>query len=218
MFDFRRLRSPIIQAPMAGGINTPELVAASINAGVVGSFAFAYSSTEQISKDIKAARSLIHSDAQGALNCNFFVVPENFEASAQDSEKALNALKSLEFAGNLELNLPGPPYFPNLESQLESVWKDPPDILTFHFGVPDQAILNQARSMNIKVGMTATPAQEAEKVEKAGGDFIVAQGIEAGGHRGVFQPDGEDKKLKTLAFIKMLTGSSKLPLWPQAGS
>ena len=105
MFDFRRLRSPIIQAPMAGGINTPELVAASINAGVVGSFAFAYSSPEQISKDIKAARSLIHSDAQGALNCNFFVVPENFEASAQDSEKALNALKSLEFAGNLELNL-----------------------------------------------------------------------------------------------------------------
>ena len=50
--------------------------------------------------------------------------------------------------------------------------------------------------MNIKVGMTATSAQEAEKVEEAGGDFIVAQGIEAGGHRGVFQPDGEDKKLK----------------------
>ncbi|MEC8478966.1 MAG: nitronate monooxygenase, partial [SAR324 cluster bacterium] len=141
---------------MAGGINTPELVAASINAGVVGSFGFAYSSPEQILRDIKAARNLIHSDAQGALNCNFFVVPENFEASAQDSEKALNALKSLEFAGNLELNLPGPPYFPNLESQLEPVWKDPPDILTFHFGVPDQAILSQARSMNIKVGMTAT--------------------------------------------------------------
>ena len=217
MFDFRRLRSPIIQAPMAGGINTPELVAASINAGVVGSFGFAYSSPEQISRDIKAARSLIHSDAQGALNCNFFVVPENFEASAQDSEKALNALKSLEFAGNLELNLPGPPYFPNLESQLESVWKDPPDILTFHFGVPDQAILSQARSMNIKVGMTATSAQEAEKVEKAGGDFIVAQGIEAGGNRGVFQPDGEDKKLKTLELIKMLTGSSKLPLVAAGG-
>ena len=47
MFDFRRLRSPIIHAPMAGGINTPELVAASINAGVVGSFGFAYSSPEQ---------------------------------------------------------------------------------------------------------------------------------------------------------------------------
>ena len=86
---------------MAGGINTPELVAASINAGVVGSFAFAYSSPEQILKDIKAARSLFHSNAQGVLNCNFFVAPENFEASAQDSEKALNALKSLEFAGNL---------------------------------------------------------------------------------------------------------------------
>ena len=48
MFDFRRLRSPIIHAPMAGGINTPELVAASINAGVVGSIGFAYSSPEQI--------------------------------------------------------------------------------------------------------------------------------------------------------------------------
>ena len=65
--------------------------------------------------------------------------------------------------------------------------------------------------------MTATSAQEAEKVEKAGGDFIVAQGIEAGGHRGVFQPEGEDKKLKTLALIKMLTGSSKLPLVAAGG-
>ena len=100
---------------------------------------------------------------------------------------------------------------------MESVWKDPPDILTFHFGVPDQAILSQARSMNIKVGMTATSAQEAEKVEEARGDFIVAQGIEAGGHRGVFQPDGEDKKLKTRELIKMLTGSSKLPLVAAGG-
>mgnify|MGYP005730438261 FL=1 len=100
---------------------------------------------------------------------------------------------------------------------MESVWKDPPDIFTFHFGVPDQAILSQARSMNIKVGMTATSAQEAEKVEKAGGDFIVAQGIEAGGNRGVFQPDGEDKKLKTRELIKMLTGSSKLPLVAAGG-
>ena len=83
MFDFIRLRSPIIQAPMAGGINTPELVSASINAGVVGSFGFAYSSPVQISKEIKAARSLIHSDAHGALNCNFFVLPENLEVSAQ---------------------------------------------------------------------------------------------------------------------------------------
>ena len=78
MFEFRRLKSPIIQAPMAGGINTPELVAASINAGVVGSFAFVYSSPEQISNDIKAARSLIHSDAHGALNCNFFCSPRKF--------------------------------------------------------------------------------------------------------------------------------------------
>ena len=101
MFDFRRLRSLIIQAPMAGGINTPELVAASINAGVVGSFAFAYSSPEQISKDIKAARNLIHSDAQGALNCNFFVAPENFEASAQDSEKALDPSSPLNLQGIL---------------------------------------------------------------------------------------------------------------------
>jgi len=90
-------------------------------------------------------------------------------------------------------------------------------MLTFHFGVPDQAILSQARSKNIKVGITATSAQEADKVEKARGDFIVAQGIEAGGHRGVFQPDGEDKKLKTRELIKMLTGSSKLPLVAAGG-
>ena len=55
MFEIQKLKHPIIQAPMAGGLNTPELVSSVINAGAVGSFGFAYSSPEKISKDITAA-------------------------------------------------------------------------------------------------------------------------------------------------------------------
>ena len=73
MFDFSKLKHPIIQAPMAGGINTPEMVSAAINAGAVGSYGFAYSSPGKISEDINAARNLRNAETQGALNCNFFV-------------------------------------------------------------------------------------------------------------------------------------------------
>lgn len=124
MFDCSRLKHPIIQAPMAGGTNTPEMVSAVINNGAVGSYGFAYSSPEQISNDLQAARRLMNPDAQGALNCNFFVFPETMEASPEDLEEALSTLKSIDFCKNIDLPVPEPPYHQNLDAQLEEIWKD----------------------------------------------------------------------------------------------
>ncbi|MCH2300883.1 MAG: nitronate monooxygenase, partial [SAR324 cluster bacterium] len=84
------------------------------------------------------------------------------------------------------------------------------------FGDP-ASFAARAKSAGVPVICQVQTLAHARSAVAAGADFIVAQGIEAGGHRGVFQPDGEDKKLKTLALIKMLTGSSKLPLVAAGG-
>merc|ERR1711907_370253 len=75
---------------------------------------------------------------------------------------------------------------------LESVWTHRPDLLTFHFGLPKPLWVQRAHELGISVGATATCLAEAEKIEAAGLDFIVAQGVEAGGHRGTFDPDAEN--------------------------
>lgn len=209
--NFSQLAKPlIIQAPMAGGSNTPELVAAVANAGGIGSFGFSYSKAEKIGADLQAVRKLSPS---GVINANFFIFPEVYsevklpDQSAQDL--ALNALEKVEVDGQQlpgELEIPLAPFCPDVDELLEPVWEHRPNILTFHFGIPKPIWVNRAHELGITVGASATCVREAEQVQAAGLDFIVAQGIEAGGHRGTFDPDGaHDEKLMCGELVKQLS-------------
>jgi nitronate monooxygenase len=172
----------IIAAPMNGGINNAHFAAAVINAGGIGSFGFTYHTKEAIERDITATRAL----CQGPINANFFVY-DNIEVPTEaDIRSAVNDLKLRMTVGNEQIKVPKPPYHLELNEQIEGVWKMKPEILTFHFGIPDAAILLEAKRLNICVGITATSLEEAHSIEESGADFIVAQGIEAGGHRGMF--------------------------------
>ena len=168
---------------MAGGITTPELVAAVSNAGGIGSFGFAYSNSEIIDRDITSVRKL----TSGPINANFFVFSKPDIPRQEDFRFAIDALNNLP----LDLQMPyeefHEPYFPSLNEQLEPVWIHKPQILTFHFGLPPKLILEKAQNLGIIVGITATNLLEAEQIQKFGADFIIAQGIEAGGHRGTFE-------------------------------
>ena len=73
-------------------------------------------------------------------------------------------------------------------------------------------MIEKAHSLGIAVGITATSLKEAKAGEKAGADFIVAQGIEAGGHRGIFNPDEEDEKLSAIDLTKLLVGNCSIPV------
>ena len=127
-------------------------------------------------------------------------------------QKALEALKNLPLEGEYSLSLPQTPFYPDLEEQLKPVWEHCPDILTFHFGVPSPSIMTRARSLRIAVGITATSLKEAKVIEKVGADFIVAQGIEAGGHRGIFNPADADEKLTTIELTKQLVRECSIPV------
>ncbi len=186
---------------MAGGINTPELVAAVANAGAIGSFGFAYSSPEAIDQDLSAARQL----TGRLINANFFVFPEVRLPSADQCTAAVETLNSLDLVIDGDYEMPVPPFCPSLEAQLEPLWRNKPDLLTFHFGLPAPSVLDQAHDLGMLVGVTATSVDEALQIQAAGADFIVAQGFEAGGHRGTFSVTAEgDRQLPTLALLESL--------------
>jgi nitronate monooxygenase len=208
-FDFSQLQCPVIQAPMAGGINTPALAAAVANAGGVGSFGFAYSSPEKISADLRATQAL----TTGPLNANFFVFQPVALPDAAQQAAALAAFTALGLPEDCVLRVPQAPFYPDLDSLLVPVWQHRPALLTFHFGIPPASVLQQAKALEIAVGITATSLAEAQQIEAAGADFIVAQGIEAGGHRGTFEPEGDadtDWPLDTL--LSVLTAHCRLPI------
>lgn len=208
MFNFSRLEVPIIQAPMAGGINNPKLASAVANYGGVGSFGFAYSTPQKISEDLVATRAL----TKGPINANFFVFSVVDLPSQAIQAQATEALRALPFEGDYSLAIPQSPFYPDIEEQLNPVWEHCPEIVTFHFGIPPLRAIEKAHSLGIVVGITATNVQEAQMIEKAGADFIVAQGIEAGGHRGMFNPDGADEKLTAIDLTKKLVQHCSIPI------
>ncbi|NQW69463.1 MAG: nitronate monooxygenase [Betaproteobacteria bacterium] len=208
MFNFSKLSIPIIQAPMAGGINNPRLASQVSNAGGVGSFGFSYSTPQKISEDLVATRALTN----GPINANFFVFSPVELPEQAIQEKAIEVIQSLPIEGEYLVSIPEAPFYPDIEEQLHPVWEHCPEILTFHFGIPPLSVIEKAHSLGIAVGITATSLKEAKVGEKAGADFIVAQGIEAGGHRGMFNPDEEDEKLSAIDLTKLLVGNCSIPI------
>ena len=199
---------PIIQAPMAG-VTTPELVAAVSNTGAIGSFGFAYSNAEKIDSDLSEARKL----TDKPINANFFVFPEQHTLSDKDYKIANDVLESLPLTSVTSYQSLSASFPPSLERQLEPIWKHKPEFLTFHFGLPPKHILQRAQSLGMCVGVTATCLEEAKAIQNLGADFVVAQGIEAGGHRGTFSADGKgDQKLTTFGLLKVLNGKCALPI------
>ena len=198
---------------MAGGITTVDLVSAVSNAGGIGSFGFAYSSAEKIATDLKQVKQL----TAGPINANFFIFQEPSEPTKADCHAAISALEAVDIQPETGWHIPSPPYYPDLHEQIEPVWTYKPEILTFHFGLPPQDIFEKAKSLNIKIGITATSAEDVTKVTDAGADFIVLQGYEAGGHRGTFSADAADQKLNSLSLLTLAKSLTKLPLVSAGG-
>jgi nitronate monooxygenase len=213
MFNFAQLALPLIQAPMAGGITTPQLVAAVANHGGVGSFGFAYSTPKKIHTDLLAAQSL----TSGPINANFFVFSPVRLPSDQIQKNAMQALHSLGVGGVRSLSIPAEPFYPSLMDQLEPIWEARPAILSFHFGLPPEGVIEKSHALGIAVGISATSLAEALAIESAHADFIIAQGIEAGGHRGQFDLQAKDEALSTLALTAQLAKHCHIPIVAAGG-
>jgi nitronate monooxygenase len=121
-----------------------------------------------------------------------------------------------------ELGLPPPepvraPYAPDLDAQLRAVEAIRPGVFTWHLGEPPQDCLRRLKSQGVKVGGSATCVAEAERLEALGVDFIIAQGAEAGGHRGSYLRNPYEAMTGTLALVRLIVRKVKTPVVAAGG-
>jgi nitronate monooxygenase len=213
--DFLRdlgIEHPIIQAPMAGGPSTPELVAAVSNAGALGSLGSAYSTPEQIAADIKQIRAL----TDNPFNVNLF-------AGGYTPESPVDAAPMLALLGEIHeaLHLPPPtlPAWPrnSFAEQLQIVLEARPAVFSFTFGIPEPQAMARLKTAGIAIFGTATTVQEGKFLEASGVTAIVAQGAEAGSHRGTFAGPFETAMVPTLELVRSLRAAVSTPIIASGG-
>lgn len=202
---------PVIQAPMAGGATTPELVAAASNGGGLGSTGAAYLKPEDIVKHSRRVREL--TDKPFAINL-FAPLPPPGEP---DASRMLAVLARY----HQELGLAPPPSpkspFPPFEEQVDAVAESGARVFSFTFGIPPAPVLARLRARGMLLAGTATTVREAKLLEAAGVDVVVAQGGEAGGHRGTFAGPFEAALVGTMALVPQMVDAVRLPVVASGG-
>jgi nitronate monooxygenase len=214
LIDRLNLAVPIIQAPMAG-VSTAKLAAEVSNAGGLGSIAVGAMDVRQAERAISEVKSL----TDLPFNVNTFV-----HATPQPDyckEQAWLAWLEPEFV-RLAAEVPK-----SLKPLYKSLHDDPdmlnlledaaPAVVSFHFGLPTAAIIERLHSRGCYLVATATNQREAQAIEAAGLDAIIAQGIEAGGHRGVFDPAAPDDELTTHVLTRLIVNQTELPVIAAGG-
>ncbi|TSH79089.1 nitronate monooxygenase family protein [Pantoea sp. paga] len=208
------LKYPIIQAPMAG-VSTPEMAAAVSNAGVLGSISVGASTPEQAEVMIKKTLSL----TTGPFNVNVFchapvVRSPELERTWIERFREIFDRYDAEMPAELSEIYQS---FHNNEKMMDVLLTAAPAAVSFHFGLPSAAFLQRMKSRGIITLASATSVREALEIEAAGINFIVAQGIEAGGHRGIFSTDCEDHQLSTFTLVQAIRKVTQLPVISAGG-
>jgi len=205
---------PLIQAPMAG-VTTPALAAAVSEAGALGSLGLASASLDQARSMITETQRL----TRKPVNINFFCHrPTTPDHAASQAWLAHLRPMFEEFGATppSELKDIYRP-FPDYQDMLELVLETRPAVVSFHFGLPSQEYIDALKNAGIVLMASATTPAEARQIEAAGIDVLVAQGYEAGGHRGVFEPEKGDAQYGTFALVHMLATQSALPVVAAGG-
>lgn len=212
LMDRLGLVHPIIQAPLAGGGDTPALVAAVAEAGGLGFIGGAYLAPGQIvaaAKDVRARTSR-------PFGVNLFA-PLPAPAMPADPGPAL--ARVAPFFAELGLAppaLPGPPAY-DFDAQLAAALETSAAVFSFTFGIPPPAAIAAARRKGMMLIGTATNVAEARALVEAGVDAVVTQGSEAGGHRGTFAGEFEAGMIGTMALVPQVADAIRVPVIASGG-
>jgi nitronate monooxygenase len=205
---------PIIQAPMAG-VSSPAMAAAVSNAGALGSIGVGATDAEGARAMIAAVRER----SARPFNVNLFChAPAVADAAIEAAWIARLAPLFAEFGVDAPHVL-GEIYrsFVADEAMLQMLLAERPAVVSFHFGLPSESAIRALRDAGILLLASATNLDEARIAAAAGVDAVVAQGWEAGGHRGVFDPDAPDDRLGTMALTRLLVDAIDLPVIAAGG-
>ena len=202
---------PIIQAPMAGGGDTPELVAAVSNAGALGFVGAAYLSPEQIEGTAAAVRT----KTSHPFGINLFA--PQLASDSPSIPKLMLARLGPYYA---ELGLPLPTSSspsPQFDEQLAASLECGASCFSFTFGLLPANAVAQIKARKMFLIGTATTVDEALQLEKSGVDAIVVQGSEAGGHRGTFATDFAQGMVGTIALVPQVVDAVRVPVIASGG-
>jgi len=204
---------PIIQAPMAG-VSTPDMAIAVSEAGGLGSLASAQLTLDQARKDLATIRQA----TRRPINVNFFT----HKAAAADAAqlaawRALLAPYYRELGLDPEAPVPQVNRAPFDDGFAGLVEETKPEVVSFHFGLPEQRLLDRVRATGAKIISSATTVAEARWLQERGVDAIIAMGFEAGGHRGNFFSDDMGRQVGTMALVPQIVDAVSVPVIAAGG-
>lgn len=207
------IKYPIVQAGMAGGVTTPELVAAVSNSGALGSIGAGYLSAEDTRDVIRKVKAL--TDQPFAVNV---FVPGELTVYEGQISRSIDTLQpiydDLGIVGFPEIS----PYEINkFDEQVDVILEEQVPIVSFTFGLPSEEVVTRFKEHGVKLIGTATSVREAQLNEHVGMDAVVAQGSEAGGHRGSFATPFNDAMIGTMALIPQVADAVNIPVIAAGG-
>ncbi len=213
LIDLLQIEHPLLQAPM-GGESTPQMAIAVGNAGGLGGLGCSYMSNDEISEKVAQIRH----GTSAPFNLNFFVHappvenPNVYTQTCERLEPFYTELGIEEFPHPLAA-----PCDTFTQSRLECLLDLRPRVVSFHFGLPDIAMVRALQDTGCLVISSATTVAEARWLDAAGIDAIIAQGWEAGGHRGTFQVSPDDFGVGGLALIPQVVDAVEIPVIAAGG-
>jgi len=213
LLDLFDIDHPIVQAPMAGASSTQMAIAVS-EAGGLGSIAAAMLTPETLRTELQIAQQ----GTGRSINVNFFChEPPVVDAAREAAWRQRLAPYYKELGLSEEAAAGGPGRAPFGAALCEVLLEYKPRIASFHFGLPDERLVKQLKNAGILVISSATTAEEARWLEARGVDAVIAQGAEAGGHRGMFLTDDIARQAGTMALVPQIVDAVKVPVIAAGG-
>jgi len=204
---------PIIQAPMAG-VQGSALAIAVSNAGGLGALPCAMLTPDGIRQELAAIRA----QTAKPFNVNFFCHAQPTPDPDRDANwRATLGPYYREFGIDIATIKPGAGRAPFNDEAAAIIEAARPAVVSFHFGLPADDLMTRVRALGARIIASATTLDEARWLESRGVDAIIAQGLEAGGHRGIFLSDDLTTQVGTLALVPQIARAVRVPVIAAGG-
>jgi nitronate monooxygenase len=213
LIDLFGIEHPIIQAPMAGAVS-PQMAIAAAEAGGLGSIPAAMLTPETLRTELQTVKQ----GTSRPINVNFFVHADPVPDEARDAAWRRHLgpyYQELGLAADAGRN--APTRAPFSAAMCDVLLEFKPRLVSFHFGLPEPALLKRIKDAGLLVTSSATSAEEARWLEDRGCDVVIAQGNEAGGHRGMFLNDDIARQAGTMALVPQVVDAVKVPVIAAGG-
>src|SRR5258707_11248006 len=213
LIDLFQTEFPIVLAPMAGAMDA-DLVIAAAQGGALGSLPCALLPVEKAREQVNIIRQRV----SAPVNMNFFChqpVDVDPKREAQWKQRLAPYYNELGLDPAAPINAANRAPFDAAMCELIEELK--PEVVSFHFGLPDQALVTRVKAAGCVVISSATIVKEAIWLEEHGADAIIAQGAEAGGHRGMFLTENIAEQPGTFALVPQVVDAVRVPVIAAAG-